>query len=135
MPSLPLALQRAGHEVSVVGPLWPSLTQSAELKIKPTGVRISVSLGSERVLAEVREARSPQGLQMFLFAHEGIFGQGAPAPMTAAAATLFSKLIVELARRLNPAPDVLQIQDWPGGARPGIPQSSKFAFCECLGRQ
>ena len=76
VPSLPLALQRAGHEVSVVGPLWPSLAQSAELKIKPTGVRISVPLGSERVLAEVREARSPQGLQMFLFAHEGTFGQG-----------------------------------------------------------
>ena len=132
VPSLPLALQRAGHEVSVVGPLWPSLVQSAELKIKPTGVRISVPLGSERVLAEVREARSPQGLQMFLFAHEGTFGQGAPPTMTAAAATLFSKLIVELARRLNPAPDVLQIQDWPGALAPVFLKAQNLPFTSVL---
>ena len=127
VPSLPLALQRAGHEVSVVGPLWPSIEKSPELKIKPTGVRINVPLGNERVVAEVREARSPQGLQMFLFAHEGTFG-GYATEVTAAAATLFSKLVVELARRLNPAPDVVQIQDWPGALAPVFLKAQHLPF-------
>ena len=119
IPSLPLALQRAGHEVSVIGPLVPALEASPELKIKSTGVRIAAPLGNERYIADVREARSPYGLQMFLFQQPEIFVPARAAePMTARAATYFSKLIVELARRLNPAPDVVQIHDWPGALAP-----------------
>ena len=136
VPSLPLALQRAGHEVSLVGPLWPSIEKAGVLKIKPTGVRITVPLGNERQTAEVCEARSPQGLQMFLFSHEGTFGQSdagtAGAPMSAAAATFFSKLIVELARRLNPAPDVVQIQDWPGALAPVFLKAQHLPFTSVL---
>ena len=116
--NLPLAFQRAGHEVSLVGPLLPAIEKSGAVKIKPTGVQISLPLGHERVTVQVVEARTADGLQMFLFRHEGTFGRLAdPAPgaahMDVSAAVLFSKLLVELARRLNPAPDVLQIQDWP----------------------
>jgi glycogen synthase len=70
IPSLPVALQRAGHEVSVVGPLAGQIAASPELKIKPTGVKITVPLGAERVTVEVREARSPQGIQLFLLQDE-----------------------------------------------------------------
>ena len=59
VPALPMALQRAGHEVSVVGPLVPALEKSAALKIKATGVTVSAPLGHDRQTAEVREARSP----------------------------------------------------------------------------
>ena len=52
--------------------------------------------------------------------------------MTAAAATLFSKLIVELARRLNPAPDVLQIQDWPGALAPVFLKAQNLPFTSVL---
>ena len=133
MPSLPVALQRAGHEVSVIGPLVPALETSPELKIKTTGVRIATSLGHERPTVEVREARSPQGLQMFLCQQPEVFaplaqGQG----MDARAATLFSKLIVELARRLNPAPDVLQIQDWPGALAPVFLKAQSLPFASVL---
>ena len=130
--SLALALQRAGHEVSLAGPLWPTIEKSGLLKIKPTRVRINVPLGAERQSVEVREARSSQGLQLFFFAHEGTFGQSpdAPtrAPITAAAATLFSKLIVELARRLNPAPDVVHVLDWPGTLAPVFLKAQHLPF-------
>ena len=133
VPSLPLALQQAGHEVSVIGPLHPALEASPELKIKATGVRIAAALGHDRPTVEVREARSPQGLQMFLFQQPEIFG---PAPsgqlMNARAATFFSKLIVELARRLNPAPDVLQIQDWPGALAPVFLKAQNLPFASVL---
>ena len=128
IPALPLALQRAGHEVSVIGLLAPALEASPEIKIKATGVRITVSLGNERPTVEVREARSPQGLQMFLFQPPETLGEG----MTARAATYFSKLLVELARRLNPAPDVVQIHDWPGALAPVFLKAQNLPFTSVL---
>ncbi len=135
--SLPLAFQRAGHEVSLAGPLLPSFESSGALKIKPTGVHISVSLGHERLTVQVSEARTSEGLQMFLFRHDGTFGRlGEAAPgaahMDAPAAVLFSKLLVELARRLNPAPDVLQIQDWPGALAPLFLKTQHLPFASVL---
>jgi starch synthase len=136
IPSLPVALQRAGHEVSVVGPLTAQLAGSPELKIKPTGVKIAVPLGSERLNVEVREARSPQGLQLFLLQEASVFGprpeQAAAPRLDARAATLFSKSIVELARRLSPAPDIVQIQDWAGALAPVFMQSQHLPFTSVL---
>lgn len=135
IPSLPVALQRAGHEVSLVGPLVAEIGASPELKIKGTGVKIAVPLGPERVTVEVREARSPQGLQLFLLQDESTFGQRSPAPvppMEARTAVLFSKLIVELARRLSPAPDIVQIMDWPGALAPVFMQSQHLPFTSVL---
>jgi starch synthase len=136
IPSLPVALQRAGHEVSLVGPLVAKIAAAPELKIKPTGVKITVPLGPDRITIEVREARSPQGLQLFLLQDEATFGQlpdTAPVPpMGAPVATLFSKLIVELARRLSPAPDIVQIQDWPGALAPVFMQSQHLPFTSVL---
>lgn len=129
MPALPIALQRAGHEVSVAGPLTPALESSPELKIKTTGVRVSVQLGHERQTMDVREARSPQGLQIFLFKHD-LFD--AVPLVSAPAAVFFSKLLVELARRLNPAPDILQVQDWPGALAPVFLRAQNLPFASVL---
>jgi starch synthase len=136
IPSLPVALQRAGHEVSLVGPLVTQIAAAPELKIKPTGVKISVPLGTDRLSVDVREARSPQGLQLFLLQEESSFGRLSQAPsepqMGARIATLFSKLIVELARRLSPAPDIVQIHDWPGALAPVFMQSQHLPFTSVL---
>ena len=137
VPSLPLAFQRAGHEVSLAGPLLPSIEKSGALKLKPTGVQISVPLGNEKLTVQVAEARTAEGLQMFLFRHEGTFGRLAEAAsgaahMDAPAAVLFSKLLVELARRLNPAPDVIQIQDWPGALVPLFLKAQHLPFTSVL---
>ena len=137
VPSLPLAFQRAGHEVSLAGPLLPSIEKSGAVKLKPTGVQITVGLGSERLTVQVAEARTEEGLQIFLFRHETTFGrlaEAAPgaAHMDAPAAVLFSKLLVELARRLNPAPDVIQIQDWPGALAPLFLKTQHLPFTSVL---
>ena len=135
VPALPLALQRAGHEVSLVGPLTPTLENSPELKVKPTSVRIITPLGHDRLTTEVAEARSPQGLQMFLFRQETFADSLAEIPlpgMTARAATLFSKLVVELARRLNPAPDIVQVQDWCAALAPVFLRAQNLPFASVL---
>ncbi len=133
MPNLPLAFQRAGHEVSIAGPWSAAFEKSGALKIKPTGVLINVPLGHERVSVQVGEARTDDGLQIFLFRHEGTFGRLAEtAGMDAPAAALFSKLVVELARRLNPAPDVIQIEDWPGALIPLLLKTQHLPFASVL---
>ena len=134
--SLPMALQRAGHEVSVVGPLLPALAGSAALKLKATGVQINVALGHGRESVQVLEAKSEEGLQMFLFRHDDTFGQMAAEPPAfasdARAAVLFSKLIIELSRRLNPAPDIVHVQDWPGALAPVFLRAQNLPFASVL---
>jgi starch synthase len=134
IPTLPAELHRAGHEVSVVGPLTPALEKNPNLKTRPTGVQISLPLGSERLSVEVREARSTQGVQMFLFKHDESFGclEGWPTAMDARTAILFSKLIIELARRLNPAPNVVQIHDWPGCLAPVFLRAQHLPFASVI---
>ncbi len=136
IPALPVALQRAGHEVSLAAPLVAALEKPGALKIKPTGVNISVPLGPEKISVQVQEAKSAQGLQLFLFRHELFAALPADEPvapvMGAAAATLYSKLVVELARRLNPSPDVIQVQDWPGALAPVFLRAQNLPFPSVL---
>ncbi len=136
IPALAVALQKAGHEISLAGPLTSGLETPGDLKIKPTGVNINVALGNERVSVQVQQAKSAQGLQLFLFRHELFTSLPADQPATwtmgAAAATLYSKLVVELARRLNPAPDIIQIQDWPGALVPVFLQAYHLPFTTVL---
>ena len=108
LPALPAELQRAGHEVSVVAPFSAALAAASgadgksAVKAKSTSVIVAASLGDNpRITVEVFEARSPFGLQPI-------------AADDLAAGALFAKLVVELARRLNPAPDIVQTRDWPG---------------------
>ncbi len=133
LPGLPLAFQHAGHEVSLVGPLTPAAERSGAVKLKGTGVQINVGLGNEQASVQVAEARTEDGLQLFLLRHEGTFGQVADgASLDASAAVLFSKGLVELARRLNPAPDVLQIQDWAGALAPLLLRTQHLPFASVL---
>ncbi len=130
---LPLAFQLAGHEVSVVGPLTPGIENHGAVKFKPTGVQITLPLGHKRLTVQVAEARTADGLQMFLLRQADAFAHLADGmPPDAPAAVLFSKTVVELARRLNPAPDVIQIQDWPGALVPIFLKTQHLPFASAL---
>ncbi len=134
--ALPAALQRAGHEVSLVGPLTRAWADATAVKLKATGVRVNVALGSDRESVQVFETRSEEGLQIFLLKHDPIFGEMADGVSAfegdARAAVLFSKLVIELSRRLNPAPDVVQIYDWPGALVPVFLRAQHLPFASVL---
>ncbi len=143
LPALPAELQRAGHEVSVVAPFSAALAAAADaegkaaVKTKSTGVTVAATLGDNpRIAVEVLEARSPFGLQVFLFKQADHFEKDASRPPIAdddlAAGALFAKLVVELARRLNPAPDIVQAQDWPGALALTYLRSGQLPFASVL---
>lgn len=145
LAALGAELHRAGHEVSVVAPLGAGLAgQLGAIRAKATGVRVTAAPGGSGgsgnpppVPANVLEARSPGGLQTFLVQPEGRLettAAGGPAtPLASAegdpgAGFLFARFAVELARRLNPAPDVVQADDWPGALALVLLRAARLPF-------
>ncbi len=135
LQALPLELIRQGHEISVVLPYYRLIKESASLAPQPTGVQLSIPLGSRRVGAEILEARLPGGLQLFLvrrdefFDRSSLYGEG-PQPYedNAERFIFFNKAVVELARRMNPSPDVIHCHDWQTGLIPVFVRDQKLPF-------
>jgi len=119
LEALPPALQKLDHEISVVLPYYRAIREHKSLKIKNTGAHITAQIGGKRVDAEILECRVSGGIQVFLvkrdeyFDRSGIYGtDGRPYGDNAERYIYFSKIVVELARRLSPPPDVIHAQDW-----------------------
>ncbi len=127
---LPSALQKRGHKVSVILPLYRSVLEQKQYDFKKTGVRFSVSVGEAQQECEVFEARAENGVQIFFirrdefFDRSGLYGnEGRDYQDNSARFIFFSKCAVELARRLTPSPDLVHGHDWQCGM---IPVYSKF---------
>ncbi len=119
LDALPLALRQAGHEVSVVLPLYRSICENPLLRLKETAVQFSVQVGEKTVEAGVVQTVAPNGTQVFLirrdeyFDRSGIYGtEGRDYGDNAERFIFFSKAVLELARRMQPAPDVIHVHDW-----------------------
>jgi len=135
LQALPLELSRQGHEISVVLPFYRSIKESPTLQPAPTGVHLSIPLGTRRVSAEVLEARLPGGLQLFLIRRDEYFDRsaiyGEPGQMyedNAERFIFFDKAVVELARRMNPSPDILHCHDWTTGLIPVFVRDQRLPF-------
>jgi starch synthase len=119
LEGLPPALTARGHEVSVVMPCYRGLREDPRLGARPTGVRVPVQLGAQRLHAEVLEGTAPNGSQIFLIRHDPFFDRvmiygenGRDYSDNAERFIFFSKAVVELARRVLPPPDILHLHDW-----------------------
>jgi starch synthase len=119
LEALSAALQRRHHEVSVILPLYRIIRENKSLKIRSTGVRVTVQVGGKRFDMEIMECSAPNQVQVFLvrrdeyFDRSGLYGsEGRTYEDNAERFIAFSKGVVELARRLMPAPDILHVNDW-----------------------
>ena len=117
--SLPAELAKRGHEVSVVLPYYRSIRENRSLKVKSTGVETTVQVGGKRLDAEILTCVAPNGVQVFLvrrdeyFDRSGIYGsEGRAYEDNVERFIYFSKAVVELARRISPAPDIVHVHDW-----------------------
>jgi len=119
LEALPAEMKKRGHEVSVVLPYYRSIRETRGLKIKSTGVYMTVQVGSKRLEAEILECTAPNGIQVFLvrrdeyFDRSGFYGsEGKAYEDNSERFIYFSKAVVELARRMKPAPDIIHVHDW-----------------------
>lgn len=125
LEALPAELERRGHEVSVVLPFYRAIRENPALKIKSTGVEMTLQVGPRRIETEILETCAPNKTQVFLvrrdeyFDRSGIYGaDGRAYEDNAERFIFFAKAAAELARRVNPSPDVLHVHDWQAALLP-----------------
>ena len=120
--ALPSALQARGHQVSVVLPFYRSAREQTTFPAKATGVRFSVQVGDASHECRIWETRMDNGLQVIFlgkdefFDRSGLYGaDGRDYQDNSARFIFFAKAVLELARRLDPSPDLIHGHDWPCG--------------------
>lgn len=135
LESLPAQLIQQGHEVSVVIPYYRSIKENKQLKVQSTGVQVSIPVGQKRSNAEILECRREDGLQLFFvrrdeyFDRSAIYGEANQAyDDNAERFIFFDKAVVELARRMNPSPDLIHCHDWTTGLIPVFVRDQKLPF-------
>ncbi|MEO6848809.1 MAG: glycogen/starch synthase [Chthoniobacterales bacterium] len=135
MLSLAEELQRLGHQVSVAIPYYRCIRENKNLKVKKKSVKITVLMGNQTRTAEVFESRSPDGVQVLLIARDEYFdrtgiygGDGGSYQDNAERFIFFTKCVLELAQRLDPAPDILHVHDWQTALLPLFVKAQQIAF-------
>lgn len=135
LEALPAELQKRGHEISVALPYYHTIREAKGLKIKSTGVQMTIQVGSKRLDAEILECIAPNGVQVFLvrrdeyFDRSGFYGaDGRAYEDNAERFIYFSKAVVELARRMKPAPDIIHVHDWQAALVPVFVNEYRLPF-------
>lgn len=138
MGALPAAVERLGHDVSLVIPCYRECRRSGR-RLTDTGWRLSAPVGTRRVEAGVLRARLPDsGVPVYLIDQPDFFDRdhlyqsddGRDDPDNAARFSFFSRAAVEVVRRLDPRPDVVHANDWQTAL---VPVYLKEQFREELG--
>lgn len=127
-------LRRLGHEVSVVLPCYRAIREG-KTKPKKTGVKFSVNVGAGRYPCEIFEMKSPDGVQVFLvsrdeyFDRSGVYGvDGRDYQDNAARFIFFTKCAIELARRMEPVPDIFHANSWETALAPVFCRDQRLPF-------
>lgn len=137
--ALPSALQRRGHQVSVVLPLYRSAREQKDFLPKSTGVNFPVQVGEATHECRIYETRLQNGLQVIFLGKEeffdrsGLYGaDGRDYQDNSARFIFFCKAVLELARRLDPLPDLIHGHDWPCGMIPVFSKHRGLPFPQVL---
>lgn len=135
LADLTSGLQALGHEVSVVLPYYREVREGKIGKPKKTAVKFSVNVGPGRYPCEIYEAKAPNGVRVFLvgrdeyFDRSGLYGvDGRDYQDNSARFVFFTKCVLELARRMDPTPDVLHAHSWPTALAPVFTRDQQLPF-------
>jgi starch synthase len=119
MRALSGELLALGHEVIVVIPWYRAARENGAAKAKKTGLKFPVPVGGSSYQCVIREMRAPNGVQVFFverdefFDRSGLYGTvDGDYQDNSARFIFFSKCVVELARRLDPVPEILHVHNW-----------------------
>ena len=125
LEGLPGALAARGHDVSVVMPCYRGLPHDPRLAAQNTGVRLIAPVGGTHRDAAIWQGTAPNGVQVFLvrrdeyFDRAGLYGEeGRDYADNAERFIFFSRMVVELVRRIVPPPEILHLHDWQTALAP-----------------
>lgn len=132
--SLPPAIKARGHSVSCVLPLYRSAAEKITRR-SLADLQITVPVGPHQYTAHVWETTTDQGIKLFLVQKDEFFDRShlygnAFGDYTDAAARFifFSKVVVELAKYIDPIPQILHLHDWQLGLVPALVRSGALPF-------
>jgi len=127
-------LKRFGHDVRVVMPLYRTVHESKQ-DIRPTGLEFQVNLGGKRTIADILQTTNSDGIEVFMvrrdeyFDRTGLYGSDGRAYDDNAERFIFlSKVVVELAQRLAPSPEIIHCHDWPVALVPVFVRDRQLPF-------
>jgi starch synthase len=102
---------------------------------KNTGIQLTFPLGPAAVTANVQEAVTADGVKLFLIEKDEFYDRtklygnaSGDYDDTARRFIFFSKAVAELARYVQPAPDILHLHDWQTGLVPALIRAGGWPF-------
>ncbi len=123
--ALPRALERQGHTTAVFLPSYRCV-RSAGAAIKPTGIDLTIPVGSEWIEGSVYSSVQPGSTVTFylidqprFFDRDGIYGEaGADYPDNAERFIFFNRAVLEAIQAIAIRPDIIHCHDWQTGLIP-----------------
>jgi starch synthase len=136
--TLAVELKRLGHDVSVAMPLYRSIRE-ATYKLEPSYDQLQIALGEKKVTAEFLTTKTSEGIPVFLvrrdeyFDRSGIYsGNDRSYEDNSERFIFFSKAVVELARRITPALEIIHCHDWPTALIPVFVKDRRLPLLTAL---
>jgi len=136
--TLAIELKRLGHDVSVAMPLYRSIREGRH-QLEPSYNQLQIGLGEKKVTAEFLVTKGPEGIPIFLvrrdeyFDRSGIYsGNDRAYEDNSERFIFFAKAVVELARQITPALDIIHCHDWPTALIPVFVKDRRLPFLTAL---
>ena len=136
--TLAVELRRLGHDVSVAMPLYRSIREGRH-QLEPSYNQLQIGLGEKKVTAEFLVTKSLEGIPIFLirrdeyFDRSGIYsGNDRAYEDNSERFIFFAKAVVELARQITPALDIIHCHDWPTALIPVFVKDRRLPFLTTL---
>ena len=136
--TLAVEMKRLGHDVSIAMPLYRSVREG-RLQVEPSLGEFQVSLGEKKVTADFLTTKSAEGIPVFLvrrdeyFDRSGIYSANDRAyEDNSERFIFFAKAVVELARRMSPALEIIHCHDWPTALIPVFVKDRRLPFLTAL---
>lgn len=125
--SLPIQLEKLGHEVTVFLPAY-SQTQQCGLSIEDTGVEFEIPVGAKLPHGRLLESQLPDSnVRVYLiqqpdyFERNGIYSdEGQDYADNCARFSFFCRAVLEVARIKELKPDLIHANDWQTGLLPAL---------------
>jgi len=125
--ALPAALERRGHQVTVVMPAYKSVFHSG-LTPRDTGIRFPVPIGSKNVTAKIWKERIPESdVTIYFIQQDDYFNRnelytenGGDYSDNSERFIFFCRAVMEMISVMNLRVDILHSHDWQTGLIPAL---------------